>query len=266
MGAARTGTHLVNSIICETGETTPLLPEAHMLTDLAETAKSMVSYSERYPDSYFNGAEDAVRAGAAPLRQIVETVRSRYGVNKVVFRAPALSLNAPVLLDMFRELNEAFRFVVMIRDPRDAITSMIRWNERRIERGGKSMCGDDGDMLEYGITWFWSQYKNIVPIKDEREMLVVRYEDLVQNPVPETSRIYEELGLDVAKYGGLAEWRNVKADLARDGMHGDCITDLYLQPVSNASVGSYKEVLSAEEASKIFSRLKAFRTAFYPEL
>lgn len=266
MGAARTGTHLMNSVICQTGETTPLLPEAHPLADLAVFSRQARRYAAGYPGSLFADDAAALRAANAPLREIIGELRARYGTAKCVFRAPALSLHADELFHLFRSLGTPFRFICMLRDPRDAITSMFRWNERRVARGQKPMCGEDEDMLDFFIQRFWSQYRHLVPLKGERELLFVRYEELVESSRAVAATIYAELGLDAARFDPAARWSNVEADLDVNGAHGDCITDLYSQPVSSQSVGAFRDFLDGDQEKRVFTRLAQYRKAFYPEL
>ena len=266
MGAARTGTHLMNGLIAQTGETTPLLPEAHPLADLAIFYRQIRRYDENYPASLFADGKAMMDAAKAPLEAIIADLRERFSTRKCVFRAPALSVHAAELLDLFSSLKTPFRFVCMVRDPRDAVTSMFRWNERRLARGLPPMAPADQDMLEVFIQRFWSQYKALLPLDGRPEVVFVRYEDLVGDPTSVIRRIYAELGLDASRFDAAARWNHVEADLRQDGKHGDCITDLYNAPVSRRSVGAFRDYLDVDQEKRVFSRLAAFRRAFYPEL
>ncbi len=256
----------MNSIICQTGETSPLLPEAHPLSDLAVFHKQVGRYAENYPESLFADRSEMLATTSAPLRVMVDMLRKRYETRKCVFRAPALSAHAAELYELFESLGTPFRFVCMLRDPRDAITSMFRWNERRVARGQAPMCAPEQDMLDFFIQRFWAQYKHLIPLRDRDEVLFVRYEDLVGKPREVAGQIYDELGLDFSRFDAGSRWANVEADLSVDGVHGDCITELYSEPISNRSVGAYREFLDQDQQRRVFTRLAQYRRSFYPEM
>ena len=111
MGAARTGTHLINSIICQTGETTPLLPEAHLLNDIAVLGGRIEKFAQQYHGSYFDSPEDSQRLAAAPLFELIRQMQEKFATRKCVFRGPELSQNAGSLYRLFANLDVPFRFV-----------------------------------------------------------------------------------------------------------------------------------------------------------
>lgn len=266
MGAARTGTHLMNSIICQTGETPPLLSEALHLDELAKFQKRLETFATTYPDMYFSDPDDILDLTGPLLKHMTEQLCNKYNTSVCVYRAPALSWNADTLHRVFESTGIEFDFICMVRDPRDAIASFLRWNKKRLEKNEPPLCGEDEDILDFAIRRFWSQYKNILPIRNARNVHFIKYEELTRNPSKTARKLYQALRLDFSKFDQSADWRNVKADLSQTGRNGDCITELYNRPVSTSSIGSYKEELNHEQERMVLSRLSQYCKTFYPEI
>lgn len=266
MGAARTGTHLLNSVICQSGQTNPLLSESLHLVELTKFQKQLETFSANYPDMYFSGPKDILDLTGTVLRKMVQQVCDKYKTDICVFRAPALSWHAEELYRAFKSIDLDCQFVCMLRDPRDAVVSMMNWNEKRIAKGDKPLCGPGEDILDFSIQRFWSQYKNVISLREKGNVHFIKYEDLTATPRKTARKVYKKLGLDFAGFDESATWQNVKADLSQTGRNGDCITSLYNQPVSTNSIGSYKDILNQEQERMVLSRLNQYCKIFYPEI
>ena len=121
-GAQRTGTTMLQSLLCQAPDTNPMIMEARYLFCLVRAYASAKRVWNIKTKDYFDNPENLPRFHSEFIVKFLKNTASRYDdVPHLVLKEPHLTL---YFADLF-ELLPAARFVVMLRDPRDAIASMI---------------------------------------------------------------------------------------------------------------------------------------------
>jgi hypothetical protein len=154
--------------------------------------------------------------------------------------------------DLIEEIVPESKKILVIRDPRDVVSSMLEVGNRQRRRLGytsgfvRDVCAAVNYMnrcLFAGCS-FAERSKNC---------LVVYYEDLVANPLPEANRIYAFLGLE-----GLTEI-NLSASEFETGkgkyFQDFCPSDDLGAEVVKSRVGAFRSRLSKSDLSYIGSEI-----------
>jgi hypothetical protein len=100
-----------------------------------------------------------------------------------------------VVPDILSELYSGAREVILVRDFRDMLCSVIAFNRKRgWDAFGRAEGGDDGEYVRTTLR----ESGELLSTRLNRNpgTLLVRYEDLVLDPEPELARVFAELGLD----------------------------------------------------------------------
>lgn len=256
-GCMRSGTTLLQRMLCASPQMHRLIEECQFLTALLnlhedwrrrfDWLREFYGTPERfeaYARSTVDGFLRATFATLAPTRAIV-------------LKNPELTLHFPTLAAWY----ERARFVVMVRDPRDTIASILdvagRHDEAGINRSRLVQMGRD--MAE--LSRFYKSYY-AGPLQSPKTMgrvAVIRYEDVVSRPqeaIAALSRLLGiELGIDRMPVDSF-EGRN------RDAYSSAFWTRLRTEPPSVDSVGRHRRSLSADEIAAIERHCADFNRAF----
>jgi hypothetical protein len=94
---------------------------------------------------------------------------------------------------MLLELDAGAKDVFLVRDPRDQLASVVSWTA-----AGRAQFSPDATTAEEYIDWLAPQTKLHLRHWQARSAssLLVRYEDLVLDPVPTLTRLFDYLGVD----------------------------------------------------------------------
>lgn len=95
--------------------------------------------------------------------------------------------------DMLLELDAGAKDVFLVRDPRDQLASVVSWTA-----AGRAHFSQDATTAEEYLDWLAPQTKLHLRHWQARSAssLLVRYEDLVLDPVPTLTRLFDYLGVD----------------------------------------------------------------------
>ena len=145
----------------------------------------------------------SMRAGSTWLKALIatrpdcsdlpETSFLNYNIIKsdkriTVLKKPAgyNDFDYPVLGDIYS------KDIIMIRNPYDTVCSI---KQMYISRNQKNPIKDND---QYFISYWYMVYNNIIEkrILEKPNTLLVRYEDLINEPVNETERIFKFIGTD----------------------------------------------------------------------
>lgn len=131
------------------------------------------------------------------------------------------------------------REIVLVRDFRDMVASIIAFNRKRgYADFGAEQARDDADLADVLAT----SVSDLMRVADERsDALVVRYEDLVQNERRVLMQILDHLGLDSS--AGMVEQVSAAAHRALTAM-----AEHRSAPSVMESVGRWRTDLSSEVA------------------
>lgn len=251
-GSQRTGTSIAQQMLCQLPEANPYLYEASFLRQLVSCyTEARNNFSQNHA-SYFENIQNLRDFNAGVVRAFLESVSQRLGnVEHLILKEPHLTMFWPYLFELVPDA----RFLMMVRDPRDAVASMIQVGERQREIGQQYLFvkRDVAELARH----FLSFYQPAFSSTDQRfleQLGVVHYEELVNEP-QQTMR-------DITAFTGVAfDQIDVSAspntghvdtdDNGNSAMYSPWVTNVSGQEISNSRVGNYTNVLTDREVAVV---------------
>jgi len=257
-GAPRSGTTLLQAILCSGPDTNPLIGEAVHLAHLASAygnSRDVQRLGET--DDYFADLEalrDFYRQAIAVLLDRVWQRTDRPSC--LVLKSPALTLHLPDLFDLVPNS----RAVVAVRDPRDGAAS-LRSIGRKADASRSEgepltieqrLAAQPSDRL---AQYFCQHYATVLGCRDAavwERLRFVRYEALVAHPQAAIAQLQDFTGLDLACDPD-RPWQRSAIDFQRlpDRYRSWWSSRGYGDRISDASIGRYRRDFSADEIRKI---------------
>jgi hypothetical protein len=143
--------------------------------------------------------------------------------------------------DLLAEMYPGSREVILVRDFRDMLCSVIAFNRKRgYAAFGRANAGSDAEYVETVISSSAQWLRRRLQERGEAAHLV-RYEDLIQDPVPALEAIMGYLGLETSEQAIAATLERAEADSPKVDEHRT--TDNI-----SASIGRWKRDLPPELA------------------
>lgn len=236
-GYARTGTTLIQGIICSDEKAFPVTKESSYFRCLI----SPYEYGKRiwgiHTNDYFDTLYDFKKFHKELINKYLNHIRDRWGHDKqIVQKEPTMTLYFPEIL----ELVENSLFIVMIRDPRDTISSQIVRHTESIGENYKRNV--QGLLNEY-----FNRYNRLLTNKQifDNQLLFVQYEQLINQTDLVLDRLRKFTGLKLAIDPREDTWA------AKRDLNNESYSPLDGKPLSNKSIGNYKNILTDQEISLI---------------
>ena len=261
-GARRTGTTLLNAVLCSDPATNPLVGEAQLLTRTVETYVWGKEHFDLFVEDYFGDPGSFRSFYAARVADFFDQARRRFRpASHLVLKNPELSL---VLGDL-AELDSEARFLISVRDPRDQVTSELDTGLRQLDRGWENPVAAERDIeaLAHMINRYYA------PILDTRDRYperihFVRYEDLVLRTTETLDRLSAFTGLDLGSFDRDADWARVGLDWERyRGLPS--FTSAYGKKIDASRVGRHVRHLSEAEIDTVDRTCRELMISFgYP--
>ncbi|MEZ6123416.1 MAG: sulfotransferase [Planctomycetaceae bacterium] len=247
-GSQRTGTSLAQQLLCQLPNANPYLYEASYLRQLVSCYSETRNNFNRNHASYFGTVQSLRNFSSGVVRAFLENASGRLGSPEhLILKEPHLTLYWPWLFELIPEA----MFLMMVRDPRDAIASMVQVGERQREIG-QNYLFVNRDILQLS-RHFLSFYEPAFAVSDDEfrnQLAVVHYEKLVTDPVQTLSDIAGFTGLSFDQIDPFGELDNglVSVDAnANSRMYAPWVTDVSGKKVSRQRIGNYAQVLTAAE-------------------
>lgn len=261
-GSQRSGTTLLNKFICLNTETNPKLAEASHLRELITAYRNALADFDHDTCDYFETREDLRNFHSHIINLFLNHTRNRYGnIEQLVLKEPHLTQFFPELFDLVPHA----KFVLIARDPRDIISSMIKVGERMAKQEQAHFFQERNiEHLCQLVLSFYLPSLNCQNPAFKNNMLAIRYEDLINNTKDIKNRLQQFTGLPF----DFANDENPDASKARDigealPRYQPWITDNNDKPINDSSIGRYHKVLSEEEIEQINHLLKDFMSLFH---
>ncbi len=266
-GAMRSGTTVIHRALCTAKNSNPYLSESWFLHDLFNLYHwNLQRFEVRHQDQFGHPQQFAELIGLN-LRYYVEMVSARYGNPEVlIFKHPELTRHFLTI----RQIAPGFRFLVIVRDPRDVIASIKRVNVRHKQTGIWSPHADFRTMHEF-CRFYSSYYDQVITQRAAfgEQLMFVRYEDIINDPVQTfagisafSGALYE--GDEMTKFRDEhAAAMNFKRDARlKDPMSGAYWSEMYTKDLSPEGIGSYRQTLTDKETKEIQILLKGIGNSF----
>ena len=134
---------------------------------------------------------------------------------RIVVKSPAHTARVRTLLEMFPDA----KFVHLVRDPFDVFASTVNLWKSLNEEQRVQATGDQAWIEEYvldGLERMYAAFEEDRQLLGDDQLYDLRYEDLIEDPLGQMSRIYDRLDLgdfsrvEPAVAGHLAEVKNYR--------------------------------------------------------
>lgn len=270
-GSQRSGTTLLATTLCSGKETNPYLGESSGLRSLMQTYAYML---QRFDDetSFHFGSRQALDSYYASVVSgfLGHTLGRHYPAQALVLKEPHLTIHFPNL----HRLIPDSRYILIKRDPRDIVVSMLKVG-KRLEEKGKSHTfnsSDVGKIAETIVPFYrptFNACRNNPAFK--KKCFWVEYEELATNPVAVVEKLRQYTGLKLEEFDPEDPMKRTLEEkvASREKSANPEIWNTDLQrkkKVSSASVGSFADYLTKDQIKAVEDAIGNLITALGYEL
>jgi len=244
-GYLRSGTTMLQTILCASQECNPMIGEAIFLRGILESYCRCLGMFDMHSKYYFSDKEDLRRLCEKHVRDFIKKTSDRYNRPRhIVLKHPQLTLLFPFLHDLVQEA----KFIIVVRDPRDTVASAVSARERgALEFGSMSPKEIAGNLFHH--------YNACLSCKSEsfrRNTMYVKYEDLVQSPYQVVKRIQDFAGIDLSDFDQKMENIRTEVNFDQESKQEDPLhSSHYGKNVSSARIGRFSSILDGRVVLEI---------------
>ena len=250
-GINRSGTTLLQSVLCSDKETNPLIHEASYLRNIVDAYVSGQQKYDEHNKYYFSSIEDMRDFTAGWAKAFIDKTRARYPEAKhLVLKHPPLTARFPVIYNLLSSIGEDSRFFVIIRDPRDVAASLVQVGERLRKKGESEGNTLPRDMTVLG-NYYMQTYMPTLSYQNQdyqKRITMIKYEELVSNPQAVINNIRQFSGLKLDEFNETEDWKS--DDIDYDDLkksNNAWLSELWGKQLSSSRIGRYKTILKPEE-------------------
>jgi len=255
LGVRRSGTTLLNNLLCRGPGGHPHLAEAQPLTRLLEALAWCEANYQTISADFFADAADFNTFGREICDAFIEHAGRACGEpQRLILKNPELSLHTSKLLEFWPNAH----VIACVRDPRDQVASEVLVEQRRA--GGEFPVSKE--QIER-LCATYSDYLDPVLAADRAapgRIQFVRYEDVVREPKATAQAVARRCGFELS-VSHTEHWPDERNLLARSA-HLPAFVPLYGKPVTDERVGAGARLLTPEAISLIEKTLAPHFTRF----
>lgn len=252
-GAPRTGTTLLNGILCNDPSTNPFIAEANYLAYVLSTYRQGKYIWKVEGDAYFDDLNDYAAFAGRWVRDFLNRTAQRYApARHLVLKSPELTKYFP---DLFELVPDA-KFLIVLRDPRDAIASLLDVGET-LKQAGENYSfvsllehSNMGALSEFHRAYYLPCQRCQAP-EFWRNARYVQYEGLVRHPDAALRQLNAFTGLSLSAGDRTWQRSNLDFNALPQRYRPWWSTPLYGKAVSTRSIGRYRQSLSPEQIDDI---------------
>jgi hypothetical protein len=251
-GSQRTGTSIAQQILCQHPDANPYVFESSFLRQLVCCYSEARNNFNQNHVSYFGDLQGLRNFNSGVVHAFLEQVKTRLGNHShLILKEPHLTLVWPYLFELVPEA----QFLMIVRDPRDAIASMVQVGERQKSAGQQyEFVNRDIPRL---CRHFLSFYEPAFDVKDEQfrqQLAVVHYEELVNDPQQMLREIatFTGISFDRIDTNETPDTGHVQQETTTtSALYSPWVTEVSGRKLSKARVGNYLTVLTTAEIAQI---------------
>lgn len=253
-GAMRSGTTVLNRLLCTSSDVNNYIPEVKVLRQIVALYRAVRLASDDIREPYFSTFGDCTLYFASCLGELLSRARALHNPEgSLVLKSPELTMDFSELA----ELHPGARFILIVRDPRDCVASMKAVASRARAADRPFPVPEMANGVEGMATLYLRYYAGVVNsglIHNAHRLLTLRYEDLVQRPAEAVGRIWLWSGLECRIDDVEYENRYDSSALFDSSLYG--------KPISAEAVGCFEDRLTAAEVASVEKVTSDFMTYY----
>lgn len=245
----RSGGTLVYSVLCADPGMPPVLMENHFLSMAAAAYRSSRDRLDFEQGHFFSDMEDVQTFYRSWINAFLDKQRKRHApARHLAIKSILLGPQCPMLYEL---LPNAIQ-VMVVRDPRDIIASMIEVGKKQEGMGKPNQYPRDIKQLAGRLINHYQPAMtcNTPGFKDS--MLYIRYEDVVSNIQSVIDRIQKRTGLDLSGFDPENAWQRSHRSFDASAAEKDAfMTESYGKSITTSSLGRFSDTLAHGEVEQI---------------
>lgn len=262
----RSGTSLVNRLLCSAPDANDLVPECQFFTSvIGQFLDRKQAFDDQISD-YFgttNHFENYIQDIARAF--VDRSAAALCPDGTLVLKNPEMTR----LLPHFAHWFGGARFIICVRDPLDTLASVLSVGNRMQEAQSDHVVAQlarqrNPATLAQFFNWYYERVL-ITPFVEDTRVLYLRYEDVVADTADAIKTMARHTGLDLSRVSSdqYATNPSSESSAAPGGNNLDPFhTPLYDQPVSDARIGTGADIFSDAERQIIRRGTQAFAARF----
>jgi sulfotransferase family protein len=259
-GAMRTGTSLLQSVLCGAPESNDMMYECIYLREQLRMYATWIQQSERGLSDFFDGKKGLTEFTKQLVFNLIDlTHKQQLEPQHLVMKNPEITMYFSVLMEFMPET----KYVVAVRDPKDVVASMIEVARKQKERAHGSNMVAAGRNMQKLTGLYLSYYNDLLKSRPKHNgrVMFIRYEDLVTKYDEMVPVLIKFTGLDLSKHDPEAAWKYTR-DRGKNEMFD---TESRGKRMTASNIGNYNDILNTEEAQQVDKYAAPFMKIFgYP--
>lgn len=265
-GSQRSGTTLLQTILCQDESVNPLIQEAKYLRHLVTAYRFGKHQFKAETKDYFKNPKAYYAFNARMVRTFIQNTRAQFPKAKhLVLREPHLTVLFPELAELLPKA----KFLCIVRDPRDVLASMIKVGARLKDQGTETdimsrlfLSRDIPALCRHYLSFYGPALKAGSGALKQR-LLLLRYEDLVGAPEAEVAKVREFTGIGLKNFDPGKNLETGRVDFSKlDKYRKAWTSPENSQKITDTRIGTYKEVLSEAECAAVTENCRKFMERF----
>ncbi|PWT95832.1 MAG: hypothetical protein C5B53_10790 [Candidatus Melainabacteria bacterium] len=243
-GAPRTGTTILHAILCTSPLVNRYIGECSYFSAFMEPYRHGVLAYDVHTKHYFSSLAAFREFHGSILERVLEHLWAAAETPPILaLKDPLLTAHFPLLAELLPKA----RFIVIVRDPRDAVLSLCEVYKRM--HGTSELA----EHLSVACDQYASVYKAISSNLEKfgNRLLLINYNLLVSGGELDKLAAFGIEGLSLENV-----WKDARTNVY-EYAGGDWWTDLYGTGVSPVSIGRYADKLNQEMISRIDETCRA---------
>jgi hypothetical protein len=259
-GAMRSGTTLLNNMICNSDRTNPVVEESHLLTHFLSGYRLAKGSIKQLKGHYFQDEESLRKFFATHVLDFFNNMSLvHHHPEYLVVKNPEFT---PLIMDFLELIPEA-KILISVRDPRDTVVSMCdvigKMKRNNHHSGLASLDGNITGLARHYMNYYLHMIY-FLSKKPNPNIVFVRYESLVEETKDYKKQLETFLGFDIPTYQVSDLYKKEHSNHQENNYF---ITELMGKSVvSNESIGRYKSVLTREQIQHIERECRSIMKLF----
>jgi hypothetical protein len=238
-GFPRTGTTLVQNILCGAPNVNPITAEICYVEYMIFAYNRLLQGWESNKEGLFQNKAEYAEVQTAALEVFFTHLKKKHGVETLIMKRPFMTRYFPILAKWYPESH----YIICVRDPRDVMGSLKRVQRLHLKTDLKRQRANpwlDQSMADYCYGYTHGVAECLEKGREfPGRFHFVKYEDLVKNPDTYISELGKLLGLEL---GEQMAWKD-EGWIDNNPFHSDG----WGKKITADNVGLYKSQLYDEE-------------------